>query len=132
MTGGVGELGGIGERFEGDAVAEGLELFDRSCFCRCRLACGVVVGAGVAVEVAVGEQVPGGDDHGVFGGDDGAHGSAAGGDAFVLGREVGVLRASCRERGDAEVSFEVAVSGAGLAGLDTAGGLVGPDLGHLA
>ena len=64
--------------------------------------CGVVVGAGVAVEVAVGEQVPGGDDHGVFDSDDGAHGSAAGGDAFVFGGEVGVLRACRRECGDSE------------------------------
>ena len=125
MTGGVGELGGFGEWFEGDAVAQGVELADCSGFGGGGLACGVVVGAGVAVELAVGEQVPGGDDHGVFDGDNGAHGSAPGGDAFVFGREVGVLRACRRERGDAEDAFEVAVAGPGLAGFDPAGGLVG-------
>ena len=105
-----GELGGIGKWLQGDAVAEGLKLFDRSCFGGVRSVRGVVVGAGVAVEVTVGEQVPGGDDHGVFDGDDGAHGSAAGGDAFVFGGEVGVLRAGRRECGDAEDTFEVAVT----------------------
>jgi len=54
---------------------------------------GVVVGSGIAVELAVGEHVEGGDEHGVFDGDNGFDRAAAGGDAFVLRREVGVLRA---------------------------------------
>ena len=70
-------LSGLDEWFEGDAVAEGFELADRSGL---RLAgrAGVVVGAGVAVEVAVGEHVPGGDEHRVFDGDKGFHRAAVG------------------------------------------------------
>ena len=60
MTGEFGELRGIGEWFEGDAEAQGLGVVGSACF-------------------------GGGDDHGVFDGDDGTHGSASGGDAFVLG-----------------------------------------------
>jgi hypothetical protein len=69
-----GGLGGFGEWFQSDSVAEGFELVDCSGFGSGGLVGGVVVSAGVAVEVAVGEHVVGGDDHGVFDGDDGRDG----------------------------------------------------------
>ena len=80
-------LGGLGVClccvgfFEGDAVAECFELADGVGFGVFGAALGVVVGSGVAVELAVDEHVSGGCDHGVFDGDDGLHRSAACGDA---------------------------------------------------
>ena len=44
-------LGGVGAGLECDVVSEGLELFDGSGFGFCGVVSGVVVGAGVLVEV---------------------------------------------------------------------------------
>lgn len=44
MTGGVGELRGVGEWLQGDVVAECVELVEGSCFGGVGSVCGVVVG----------------------------------------------------------------------------------------
>src|SRR5271163_198988 len=110
-------LRSIGERLEGDAVAEGLELFDRAGLGLGWDVSGEVVGAGVAVEGAVGEHVPPRDQHRVLNGDERFHRPAAVGDAPVLRAEVGALRPASRQSGDAERAFEVPVAGARLGRL---------------
>src|ERR1035438_1172238 len=90
---------------------------------------GVVVGAWVAVGGLVVDHVPDRDEHGVLDGDDGLEGAAAGGDAPVLGGQVGAL-GPCGGHGcDAEGALEVGVGWSGAGGLDPSGGLVGPQAG---
>ncbi|VBA34917.1 hypothetical protein LAUMK35_05827 [Mycobacterium pseudokansasii] len=128
-------LGGVGEGFESDCVAKGLQLFDGFCFGLPRVVSGGVVGAGVVVEGAVDHHVPGVNEHAVFDsdhGDQGGHRRAAGfaavgcggpvgaGDAAVAGVVVGVFGTRCRQRGHPESGFEVAVAGAGGGRFDPA------------
>lgn len=86
-------LRGVGEGLEADSVAEGLELADRACLGFGGDTSSEVVGAGVTVEVAVGEHVPGRDEYGMLHGNKCFHRTPAGGVAPVFGREIGFLRA---------------------------------------
>ena len=80
-------LCGVSERCEGDGVAKCFELVHGVGFGFGRFAQGVVVGAEFAVERAVGEHVPRGDDQGVFNGDERTHRPASGFDPLVFGGE---------------------------------------------
>jgi len=55
--------GGGGQGLHVDVEAEGFELGDGAGLGLGWLSSGVVVGAGIAVEITVGEHVPGGDEH---------------------------------------------------------------------
>ena len=85
---------------------------------RCLALSGVEVASGVVVELAGGEHVPDGDEHGVFDGDDCFDGSSAGSDATVLGGKVGVVAAGCGHGCDPEGSFEVGVAWPGAGRFD--------------
>ena len=52
-------LSGLGDRLDGDGVSEGFELSDGAGLGSGRVAAGVVIGAGIAVELTVLEHVPG-------------------------------------------------------------------------
>src|SRR5674476_1226214 len=118
-----------GPRGEGDVVADDPELVDCSVPGLVGVAPCVVVRARVAVGGLFGEHVPDRDEHGVLDGDDGLEGSAAGGDAPVLGGEVGALCPGGGHGRDAQGALEVGVGWSGVGGLDPAGGLVGPGAG---
>ena len=77
-------------RLEGDGVSECFELFDGVSHRLSRVVSGVAVRPGFAVERAVGEHVPRGDDHCVFDGDEGIH-RATSGQPAVLRGEVGLF-----------------------------------------
>ncbi len=100
---GVGEpcvwLCGVGEGLQGDPVAEGFELSDRACPYLGGYMPAEVVGAGIAVEVAGAQHVPGGDEHRRFDGDKGFQRAASGGDPLVLRRKVGSLGTRRRQCG---------------------------------
>ncbi len=118
-------LSGLLKGLDGDLVAEGLELFDGAGFRFGGVAAGVVVGAGIAVELTVLQHVPGGGDHRVLDCDDSFHRAAAAGQTPVFRRQVAVLGSGRCQRGNAENAFEVTVTGSGFAGFDPAGGFVG-------
>src|SRR5215203_4553771 len=76
-------------RGEGDLVAEPLELVDGVAACAVGVAVGVVVGAGVVIERTGVGHIPDCDQDRVFDRDECFLCSAAGGDASVLGGEIG-------------------------------------------
>jgi hypothetical protein len=82
-----------GEGFEGDAVAEGLELGDGSLTLAIGVAPGEVVATQVLVVAVVGEQVPGNDQDRVPDRDGRLLLADASGQPPVLGRQVGVAAA---------------------------------------
>jgi hypothetical protein len=78
-----------------------------------------VVGSQFAVERAVVEHVPRGDDQGVFDGDKCAHRAAPRSDPLVLGGEERVLRPCRRHRRNTERAFEIRVAGTCLWAIRT-------------
>src|SRR5665647_2988546 len=105
-----------GPRGEGDVVADDPELVDCSVPGLVGVAPCVVVRARVAVGGLFGEHVPDRDEHGVLDGDDGLEGSTAGGDAPVLGGEVGALCPGGGHGRDAQGALEVGVGWSGVGG----------------
>jgi hypothetical protein len=101
----------------GDLVAEGLEVAYGTGCAFAGVVPAVVVRSWVLVVGAGAEHVPDGGEDCSFDRDDGSEFSAAGGDASVLGAEVGVALSGCRHGGGAKGSFEVAVPGSGGAVL---------------
>ncbi|HEY9469520.1 MAG TPA: hypothetical protein VIQ76_07875 [Propionibacteriaceae bacterium] len=88
----------------------------------------VVVRSWVLVVGAGAEHVPDDGEDCSFDRDDGSELSAVGGDASVLGAEVGVALSGCRHGGGAKGGFEVAVPGSGEGRFASAGGLMLPGL----
>jgi hypothetical protein len=105
-------------------VAESLELVRGVAASAFGVAAGVVVGARVVVERSGVGHVPDRDQDRVFDRDECFLGSAAGGDASVLGGEVGAVAVRDGSRGGAERSFQVGVAGPGRGRFDSTGGLV--------
>lgn len=75
----------VSEGLEADAVAEGFEVADRACFGLREDTAGEVVGAGITLELGVGEHLPVRDEYGVLHGDKCFHRTTAGGDTPGLG-----------------------------------------------
>ena len=84
----------------------------------------VVVRSWVLVVGAGAEHVPDGGEDCPFDRDDGFEFSAAGGDAAILGAQVGVALSGYRHGGGAKSGFEVTVPGPGGGGFASAGGLM--------
>jgi hypothetical protein len=107
----MGSDGGL----EGDGVAEGFELADVGCACGRSGRCGRrrTPGGGRGGGEWVGQQVPGDDQDGAPGGDDGEFGAAAAGDAAVPFAEEGVCLGGAG-RGVAQDDGQVGVAVAGV------------------
>ena len=84
--------------FEGDCVAQGLELIDGTGPCFGWLELGEVVGSGILVELAGHEHVPHSDEDRMFNGNEGSHGSAPCGDSSVLRTEIRLIRSGHGQR----------------------------------
>src|SRR3989337_3022409 len=99
-------LGSSGRCLQRDVVSETFELGDEAPGGALGVAAGVVVAAGLAVELTGGEHMPAGVDDGVFDGAEGAAVPAAGPEAVVLGGEVDVVGAGGGHRGLGERRVE--------------------------
>src|SRR5688572_13967832 len=80
----VGLSGSVSQGLQGDLVAECFELSDGTCLGFGGNTSREIVRPRFAIEFAVGEHMPGGDDHGVFDGYQGSHRTTSSGDAPVL------------------------------------------------
>src|ERR1035441_1711427 len=116
--------GGLGQRFEGDVVAERLQAGDEAFGESFGVAALVVVAAEFAVGFAGGEHVPVGDEHRVLDGAECAAVPDAWFEALVLGLEVAVLGSGGGQRGFLERDPEELAAFASASGVAFAGGLV--------